>query len=335
MTTFAWGDSRRYNSYANYFRLHFGQRVQKLSVNAGFTCPNRDGSKGTGGCIFCDNGAFNPSYCNPQKSITQQLDEGIEFHQWRYRKSIDYLAYFQAFSNTYKPLQELKMLYGEALAHPKVIGLVIGTRPDCVDTAKLDYLKELSASHYIAVEYGIESCYNSTLQYINRCHDFETTRSAIETTASRGLHVGGHLILGLPGETKEMMLHEAELLSQLPLNSLKLHQLQILKGTAMENDYSQNPRLYPAWELGEYVDFVVDFLERLRPDIVVERFAGEVPPRFQATPERSWRDAQDRLIRNETIPLMVEKRMEERDTWQGKNAMVSDRIGEMSGAQIG
>ena len=318
MTTFAWGDSRRYNSYANYFRLHFGQRVQKLSVNAGFTCPNRDGSKGTGGCIFCDNGAFNPSYCNPQKSITQQLDEGIEFHQWRYRKSVDYLAYFQAFSNTYKPLPELRRLYEEALSHPKVRGIVIGTRPDCIDDEKLDYLQELSQKHYVAVEYGIESCYDSTLQYINRGHDFATTRKAVEATAKRGIHTGGHIILGLPGETRQMMLQEAEIISSLPINSLKLHQLQILKGTRLEEDYRQHPDLYPAWRLDEYVDFVVDFLEQLRSDIVVERFAGEVPPRYQATPERSWRNTDGSLTRNETIPLMVEKRMEERDTWQGK-----------------
>ena len=318
MTTYPWGDSRRYNSYANYFRHRFGQRVQKLSINAGFSCPNRDGSKGTGGCIFCDNGAFNPSYCNPQKTISQQLDEGIEFHEWRYRKSVGYLAYFQAFSNTYKPLHELRRIYSEALAHPKVVGLVVGTRPDCVDDEKLDLLKELSEKSYIAVEYGIESCYNKTLQYINRCHDFETTQCAIKATASRGIHTGGHLILGLPGETREMMLNEAATLSQMPINSLKLHQLQILKNTAMETDYSSNPNLYPAWPLDEYVDFVVDFLELLRPDIVVERFAGEVPPRYQALPERSWRNNNGSLVRNETIPLLVEKRLQERDTWQGK-----------------
>ena len=318
MTTFAWGDSRRYNSYANYFRLHFGQRVQKLSVNAGFTCPNRDGSKGTGGCIFCDNGAFNPSYCNPQKSITQQLDEGIEFHQWRYRKSVDYLAYFQAFSNTYKPLPELKRLYEEALSHPKVRGIVIGTRPDCIDDEKLDYLQELSQKHYVAVEYGIESCYDSTLRYINRGHDFATTRKAIEATAKRGIHTGGHLIFGLPGESRQMMLDEVAMINSLPINSLKLHQLQILKGTRLEEDYRQHPDLYPAWQLDEYVDFVVDFLERLRSDIVVERFAGEVPPRYQATPERSWRNTDGSLTRNETIPLLVEKGLQERDTWQGK-----------------
>jgi radical SAM protein (TIGR01212 family) len=318
MSRFPWGDDRRYNSYSNFFKQRFGQRVQKLSVNAGFSCPNRDGSISSGGCIFCDNNAFNPSYCNPQKSITQQLDEGIEFHQWRYRKSVDYLAYFQAFSNTYKPLEELKRLYGEALSHPKVCGIVIGTRPDCVDDAKLDYIRELAQTHYVAVEYGIESCYDSTLRYINRGHDFACTRRAIETTAKRGIHTGGHLIFGLPGETRQMMLDEVATINDLPLNSLKVHQLQILKNTALETDFRTNPSLYPTWQLTEYVEFVVDFLERLRSDIVVERFAGEVPPRYQATPERSWRDADGRLLRNETIPLLVEQRMEERDTWQGR-----------------
>ena len=318
MTTYPWGDSRRYNSYANHFRHRFGQRVQKLSINAGFSCPNHDGSKGTGGCIFCDNGAFNPSYCTPQKTISQQLDEGIEFHEWRYRKSVGYLAYFQAFSNTYKPLHELKRLYGEALSHPKVCGIVIGTRPDCIDDEKLDYIEELSQKHYVTVEYGIESCYDSTLQYINRGHDFAATCQAIEATAKRGIHTGGHLIFGLPGETKQMMLDEASILSKMPLNSLKMHQLQILKGTRLEDDFRQHPDLYPAWPLDDYIDFVVDFLERMRSDIVVERFAGEVPPRFQATPDRSWRTLEGSLVRNETIPLLVEKRLQERDTWQGK-----------------
>ena len=313
-----WKDGRRYNSYSNYFKEHFGHRVQKLSLDAGFTCPNRDGSKGRGGCIFCDNNAFNPSYCQSQKSITQQLNEGIEFHEWRYKKSPDYLAYFQAYSNTYKPLSELKRLYEEALAHPKVIGLIIGTRPDCVDEEKLDYIAQLAENKYVTIEYGIESCYDSTLQYINRGHDFLATERAFQLTAERGIKTGGHIIFGLPGETREMMLGEAKMLSSLPINTLKFHQLQILKNTALEEDFLRNPHLYPRFELLEYVDFVVDFLELLNPEIVIERFAGEVPPRYQATPERSWRDASGKLIRNETIPLLVEKRLEERGTWQGK-----------------
>ena len=317
MNSYVWGDTRRYNSYSNFFRKKFGQRVQKLSVDAGFTCPNRDGTISQEGCIFCNNNAFNPSYCQPQKSITQQLEEGIEFHRWRYRKSMSFLAYFQAFSNTYKPLDKLQRLYGEALAHPQVVGIVIGTRPDCVDDEKLDYLQELSKKCFVSLEYGIESCYNNTLKYINRGHDFATTRRAIEATAERGIHTGGHLIFGFPGETRQMMLDEADIVSSLPINSLKMHQLQILSNTHLEYDYHNNPHLYPAWQLDEYVDFVADFVERIRPDIVIERFAGEVPPRFQAVPERSWRDANGKLIRNETIPLLVEKRLSERNSWQG------------------
>ena len=319
MNHFPWGDDRRYNSYSNFLRKKFGHRVQKLSVNAGFTCPNRDGTISYGGCIFCDNNAFNPSYCQPQKSITQQLNEGIEFHKWRYRKSTDYLAYFQAFSNTYKPLHELKLLYAEALSHPMVKGIVIGTRPDCIDEAKLDYLQELSEKYYVSVEYGIESCYDDTLRYINRGHDFAATEKAFRLTAERGIHTGGHLIFGLPHESRQMMLDEAEILSNLPINSLKTHQLQILSNTQLEKDYHNNPQLYPSFELYEYVDFVVDFLERLRPDIAIERFAGEVPPRYQATPERSWRDKNGSLLRNETLPLLVEQRLEQRNTRQGNN----------------
>lgn len=318
MKDFQWGDGRRYNSYSNYFKEHFGHRVQKLSLDAGFTCPNRDGSKGYGGCIFCDNNAFNPSYCQPQKSITRQLDEGIEFHEWRYKKSPSYLAYFQAYSNTYKPLPELKRLYEEALSHPKVIGMIIGTRPDCVDEEKLDYIARLAEQKYVTIEYGIESCYDSTLKYINRGHDFATTQKALRLTAERGIRTGGHIIFGLPGESREMMLREAEILSSLPVNTLKFHQLQILNGTALERDFQKHGELYPVFGLADYVDFIVDFLELLSPDIVIERFAGEVPPRYQATPERSWRDPSGKLLRNETVPVLIEKRLEERDTWQGK-----------------
>ena len=310
-TIFPWGHERRYNAYSNYFKKHFGGRVQKLSIDAGFTCPNRDGSKSVGGCTFCNNDAFNPSYCQPSKSITQQLDEGIEFHEWRYKKSCEYLAYFQAYSNTYGPLEKMQRLYSEALSHPKVIGLVIGTRPDCIDPQKLDYLQELSRNYYITVEYGIESCYDKTLKTINRGHDFQTTVEAIKATAERGLHVGGHLIFGLPGESRDEMLAQAHTLSDLPLHSLKFHQLQILKGSLMEKDYALHPDKYSFFELDDYIDFVIDFLERLRPDIVVERFAGEVPPRYQVT--SAWG-----LIRNEKIPVLVENRMKQRDTWQGK-----------------
>lgn len=296
--------------------------MQKLSIDAGFCCPNRDGTLNTGGCTFCNNDAFNPSYCQPEKSITQQLDEGIEFHEWRYRKAGKYLAYFQAYSNTYAPLEVLKERYEEALRHEGVVGLVIGTRPDCVDEAKLDYIASLAQRHYVAVEYGIESCYDKTLARIHRGHDYACTVRAVEATARRGIHCGGHLILGLPGESREEMLAEAEMLSALPLESVKLHQLQILHGSLMAQEWAKGEATaengwLPPFGLEEYIGLVCDFVERLRPDMVVERFAGEVPPRFQAAPERSWRRADGRLIRNEEIPQRVTAELEKRGTWQG------------------
>ena len=201
---YAWGDHRRFNSYSGYFRRTFGGRVQKISVDAGFTCPNRDGKISEGGCTFCNNGAFTPSYCIPAKSIGRQIAEGIEFHGRRYRAASRYLVYFQSFSNTYAPLERLRALYGEALAYPGVAGIVIGTRPDCVDAEKLDYLAEIARDRYVAVEFGIESTCDETLRAVNRGHDFACARRAVEMAAERGLHVGAHFILGLPGETDEM-----------------------------------------------------------------------------------------------------------------------------------
>ena len=304
----------RYNSYSDFFRRTYGQRLQKLSIDAGFGCPNRDaGDRSSGGCTFCNNRAFNPSYCEPSKSITQQLDEGIEFHRRRYRKAGLYLAYFQAYSNTYAPLEILKERYSEALAHPMVAGLVIGTRPDCVDEEKIDYIASLARDRFVAVEYGIESCFDETLLRIRRGHDFAATRRAVQMTVQRGIHCGGHLVLGLPGETREMILSEAGIINDLPLDSLKLHQLQILKGSAMEKEKDT----ITTFQLEEYIALVCDFLERLRPEIMVERFAGEVPPRYQACPERGWRRTDGRLVRNEEIPVLVNKELERRDSRQG------------------
>lgn len=306
----------RYNSYAQYFRTAFGTRMQKLSIDAGFGCPNREGRSG-GGCTFCRNEAFNPSYCTPRKSITQQIDEGIEFHRRRYRKAAKYLAYFQPYSNTYAPLDTLRERYEEALRHPEVAGLVIGTRPDCVDDGKLDYIGGLAKEAFVALEYGVESCYDATLERINRGHDFACARRAIEATAARGIHCGIHLILGLPGESREAMLEEATTISQLPIHSLKLHQLQILSGTVMAEEAQRHPEAFPAFGLEEYVQLVCDFVERLREDILIERFAGEVPPRYQAMPERSWRRGDGRLLRYEEIPPLVEAELERRNSRQG------------------
>ena len=302
---------RRYNSQADFIKEKYGFRLQKLVVDAGFTCPNRDGTKARGGCTFCDNNAFHPNYSTPDKSITQQLEEGIEFHRGRYSRAGGYLAYFQPYSNTYAPLEQLKQKYEEALRHPEVKGLVIGTRPDCVDEAKLDYLAQLTQDHIVMVEYGIESCYDATLEHINRRHTFAEAVQAVEITAAKGLPTGAHFILGLPGETREMMLAAAGKINALGIDSVKFHQLQIIKGTKMEEEYAQHPERFERFALEEYIDFFVDILERLRPDLVIERFAGEVPPRFvNSTP---WG-----LVRNVELIRMLGKRLEERETFQGR-----------------
>jgi radical SAM protein (TIGR01212 family) len=308
---YPWGNSRPFNSYAEYFKKEFGGRVQKLAIDAGFTCPNRDGSKGTGGCTYCDNDAFNPSYCHPGKSIKTQIEEGIEFHSNRYRRASSYLAYFQPYSNTYAPLDKLKEIYDQALSFPEITGLVIGTRPDCIDEHKLEYFRELAGKHYIMLEYGIESCYDRTLKRINRRHSFEDAVKAIGMTSQFNLKTGVHLIFGLPGENRKDMLEEAEILSALPINNLKFHQLQIIKGTKILSEFEENPSDFLKFSLNDYIEFIIDFAEKLNPAFVIERFAGEVPPRFLAGP--GWG-----FIRNDQILGRIEKRMVERDTYQGR-----------------
>lgn len=308
---YPWGHNRRFNSYAEYFKINFGHRVQKLTIDAGFTCPNRDGAVAFGGCTYCNNDAFNPSYNTPTKSITRQLTEGVEFHQVRYRKAKDYLAYFQAYSNTYAPLPKLKEMYNEALRFPDVIGLVIGTRPDCIDNEKLDFIAELSKKYFIAIEYGIESVNNKTLQVINRGHTFEQSVNAIEETVKRGIKTGAHFIIGLPGESDTEILQSIKTISALPLSSIKFHQLQIIKNTQMEKEYTQNPDRFKHYELDAYLNLMVSVIERLNPNFVVERIAGEVPPRFLAG--SGWG-----LLRVHDILRLFEKKLEEKDTWQGK-----------------
>lgn len=308
---YAWGDERRYNSYAGYFRRLFGRRMQKLSVDAGFSCPNRDGRIATGGCTFCNNGAFTPSYCSRGLSITRQIEEGIAFHRWRYREAQRYLVYFQSFSNTYAPLEVLRERYGEALAHPDVAGLIIGTRPDCVDEAVLDYLAELARERYVAVEYGIESVYDASLRAVNRGHDFATAERAVQMTTERGLACGAHFILGLPGETDEMILEGVKAINRLNLTTVKFHQLQIFRDTAMALEFDERPERFRFWTVDAYIDLVVELLRRLRPDVVVERFASEAPPRYHHGP--NWG-----LIRNEELWRRLEERLRERDTYQGE-----------------
>lgn len=308
---YPWNHQRRYNAYAEYLKTLFGQRIQKVTINAGFTCPNRDGLISVGGCSYCDNAAFNPSYCHPDKSITQQIKEGIEFHQNRYRRANKYLAYFQAYSNTYADLENLKHIYNQALENEKIIGIVIGTRPDCVDEEKLSYFARLAETKYVIIEYGIESCNNNTLHAVNRGHDFETSVKALELTKKMGIHAGAHFIFGLPGETKEEWLSWTKIISELPIHTIKFHQLQIIKNTAMAKQYKSNPEIFHLFELHEFVDFIIAFVERLNPYFIIERFAGEVPPRYLYI--NNWD-----LIRNDQLLCMIEKEMEDKNTWQGK-----------------
>ncbi len=308
---YSWGHNRRFNTYAEYFKKYFGHRVQKLTIDAGFTCPNRDGTLSTGGCTYCNNDAFNPSYCNPGKSITQQLSEGVEFHQVRYRRAKNYLAYFQAYSNTHAPLEKLKTLYEEALQFPGVIGLVIGTRPDCIDDEKLDYFSRLAEKYYITIEYGVESIYNKTLERINRGHTFEQSVKAIEDTAKRNIYAGAHFIIGLPGESEQEIINSIGIISKLPLSTIKFHQLQIVNDTAMALHYQKNNSQFLFYTLEEYLNLLVKIVERLNPTFVVERIAGEVPPWFLAGP--GWG-----LLRVADIIRAFEKKLKELDTWQGK-----------------
>jgi radical SAM protein (TIGR01212 family) len=307
---FPWGHNRRFNAYANYMRELFGCRVQKVSVHAGFTCPNRDGTKGTGGCTFCNNDAFSPSYCRAEKPVKQQITEGIQFHEKRYKTADRYLAYFQAYSNTYKPLEHLQQIYSQALGNERVIGLVIGTRPDCIDDEKLKYFKNLAENYYIVIEYGIESCCNDTLKRINRGHTFEETVKAINETAAMGIRTGAHMIFGLPGESREEMLDSAKIISRLPLNNIKFHQLQIIRETAIAEEYKNNPGNFYIFDFEKYIDFIVSYLELLNPSFIVERIAGEVPPQYNSG--RQWR------LRYDQILSVLERRLEERNTWQGR-----------------
>lgn len=404
-----YSDGKHYNSFVGYYRRRYGERVQKLVLDAGFSCPNRDGTVGWGGCSYCDNAAFHPGYSTPGKALLAQIEEGIEFQRVRYPRVRHYLGYFQAYSNTYGTLERLQRAYEEVLSHPEVVGIVIGTRPDCVDEEKLDYLSGLAGGRVlkgwrrtfggsgidggwanersadsgsgangwraddrstndrstddrsansistnsistnsisansrsanggsiddrstnngsadgglpegktidapiVVVEYGIESCYDATLRRINRGHDFECARRAVEMTAERGLDTGAHFILGLPDETREMLLDQCDAISSLPLRSVKFHQLQIVKGTAMEKEYAADPSAFYRPGLDEYLDFVIDILERLRPDLYIERVAGEVPPRF--VNDTPWG-----LVRNFEILRMLDRRMEERGARQGR-----------------
>ena len=309
---YSWGDNRRFNSYKRFLQERFGGRMQKLTLNAGFTCPNRDGSIGVGGCTYCVNDAFNPSYCDVRKSVRQQLDEGIEFHQNRYRRADGYLAYFQAYSNTYASLETMDELYRPALEHPQVKGIVVGTRPDCIDEQKLEYFARLQEHMFVSIEYGVESCFDETLRRINRGHTFRQAEDAFALTKQYGIHCAGHFMYGLPGETPEMWISSVRQINALPMNGIKFHQLQLIHDTKMEKEYYETPADFHLFTIDTYVPFIVDITERLNPSFVIERFAGEVPPRFLR--ENTWG-----LTRYDVVLQRIEKEMALRDTWQGKS----------------
>ncbi|HNX83464.1 MAG: TIGR01212 family radical SAM protein [Bacteroidales bacterium] len=308
---YVWGTARRYNSYADWFAGLFGGRVQKLSINAGFTCPNRDGTLGYGGCTYCNNEAFIPGYCTPEKSVTDQIEQGIAFHRRRYRRAERYIAYFQAYTNTYADIDKLTALYDEALNHPSVAGLVIGTRPDCINGELLDRLAVMARDYFVMIEYGIESVNDDILRRINRGHDFTTAMKALKETELRGLNAGAHLIFGLPGESRSAIADSAEVISSLPLTSLKIRQLQLIKGTAMAMEYRKNPGAFDLYDLEEYLDLVITFTERLSPGIMIDRISGEAPPRLLDDP-RDWH------LRSSELFRLFEHRLEERNTWQGR-----------------
>lgn len=289
-----------YNDFGSWIRKQFPFRVQKISIDAGFTCPNRDGRFGRGGCVFCDNHTFNPKYCRPTRTITEQLEDGKRFFGKKYPE-MKYLAYFQAYSNTYAPEETLRKLYEEALNVKDVVGIVVGTRPDCVNDEILNYLEELNKKTFLIVEYGIESCNNETLKLINRGHDFACTQQAIEATAKRGIYVGGHIILGLPGEDRSESLRQAPIISSLPLTILKIHQMQIIKGTKLEQIYKKNP--FPVYSVEEYVELVTDYIQILRKDLILERFVSQSPPELLLAPK--WN------IKNYEFTNLINNRLKE------------------------
>ena len=270
-----------YNDYGTWIRRQFPYRVQKISIDAGFTCPNRDGRISTGGCIYCDNRTFNPSYCQRRHSVTQQLEEGKRFFAHKY-PDMKYLAYFQAFTNTYAPLSQLKALYEEALQVDDIVGIVIGTRPDCVSDELLDYLAELNQRTFVLVEYGIESANNDTLLRINRGHSFEQSQEAIQRTHQRGLLTGAHIILGLPGEDAAESLRQASIISSLPIDSLKIHQMQIIRGTRLAEEFAANP--FHIYTVDEYIQLIAEYIQRLRPDLILERFVSQSPKELLIAP---------------------------------------------------
>ncbi len=299
--------NKRYNAFVHYQREKYGERVQKVTVDAGFTCPNRDGTVASGGCIYCNNASFNPGYNSPKKSIMQQINEGVSFLKRRYGAK-KYIVYFQPYSNTYAPLDTLKQLYEEALGHPEVVGLTIGTRPDCIDAEKIDYLGSLARDFDITIEYGLESISDKTLRKINRGHDVKAYLKALDLTANRGIKICTHIILGFPWEDKSLWMDTARWLSDKSFDFLKIHQLHIVSGTVMARMHRVDPFRLLTYE--EYLEIVIEFLELLNPEIIIQRLFGEAPKEYLIAPKWGKRVPE--------LQQMMDQKMEEKNTWQGK-----------------
>lgn len=298
-----------YNEFPLFLKRYFPFKVQKIAINAGFTCPNRDGTRGYGGCTYCNNQTFNPEYCHTEKSITQQLAEGKLFFAHKYPE-MKYLAYFQAYTNTHAGLEELKRKYEEALKVEEVVGLVIGTRPDCMPDALLNYLEELNRRTFLLIEYGIESTSDETLRRINRGHSYHEAAETVKRTAARGILTGAHIILGLPGETHPMLVRQAATLSELPITTLKLHQLQLIRGTRMAAEYEMNPNEFHLFEVNEYIELLIDYIRHLRPDLVLDRFVSQSPRELLLAP--NWG------LKNYEFTHRVQKRMRQLGAYQGQ-----------------
>jgi len=301
---------RRYNAWNDHVKAHYGGRVQKVSVAAaGFTCPNRDGLLGTGGCTFCNNAGFTPGYLDRRESLTAQIDKGLGFLDRRYPGTRRFIAYFQSYTNTYGGFEQLRACYEEALAHPRISGLAIGTRPDCLPDEVLDYLADLARDHVIELEIGVESCNDMVLARVNRGHGFAASGEAIHRAAARGLQVTAHLILGLPGESRDSMLAGAHQLSALPIRALKLHQLQLVRGTALARQWQQEPETVPLLDEEDYIRLLADFVECLSPAILLQRLGSEVPPALKLAPH--WN-----LRLSELAPRLTAE-LAARGAWQG------------------
>lgn len=308
---FPWGDERRFNAYSRYCRVHYGGRVQKLPVDAGFSCPNRV-SRAQGGCTYCANSAFSPSYLADQDDVASQLERGKSFFQKRYPKNNGYFAYFQSYTNTNASLDVLRAKFEAALNVADIKGLVISTRPDCLPDEVLDYLSELNIRTHLTVELGVESFHNETLAHIHRGHTVECSQDAFEKLHQRNISIGAHLIFGLPNETPEQWLSDVKILNELRPQFVKFHQLQIFKNTAMETEYNSHPERFRSFSAEDYVQFLCDYLERMSPEIVIERFSAEVPPRYLAVSQ--WN-----LLRHDTLVRKIETELGIRDGWQGSS----------------